>query len=129
MADAPPGLLAGAIVLVPVPLHRGAAARRGFNQAEELAAASLGAPGLPVARLPRRAPGAAGRPRSGRGRGDRLAALGGRHPLRRRAGAAAALLVDDVVTTGATLAACAAALRAAGCREVRAVAYARTPGR
>jgi len=34
-----------------------------------------------------------------------------------------------VVTTGATLAACAAALRSVGVREVRAVAYARTPGR
>jgi predicted amidophosphoribosyltransferase len=37
--------------------------------------------------------------------------------------------VDDVVTTGATLAACADALLAAGAAEVRAVAYARTPGR
>jgi predicted amidophosphoribosyltransferase len=34
-----------------------------------------------------------------------------------------------VITTGATLAGCAAALRAAGCRQVLAVAYARTPGR
>jgi predicted amidophosphoribosyltransferase len=34
-----------------------------------------------------------------------------------------------VVTTGATLAACAAALRAVGADSVRAVAYARTPGR
>ncbi len=40
-----------------------------------------------------------------------------------------AVLVDDVITTGATLAGCAAALRAAGCGEVVAVAYARTPGR
>jgi len=37
--------------------------------------------------------------------------------------------VDDVVTTGATLAARAAALRSVGVREVRAAAYARTPGR
>jgi predicted amidophosphoribosyltransferase len=40
-----------------------------------------------------------------------------------------AVLVDDVVTTGATLAACAAALRAAGSREVTALVFARTPGR
>jgi predicted amidophosphoribosyltransferase len=37
--------------------------------------------------------------------------------------------VDDVVTTGATLAACAGALRAAGARQVAAVAFARTAGR
>ena len=52
--------------------------------------------------------------------------------IRVRAGAALplrALLVDDVVTTGSTLAACAAALEAAGVREVAAIAYARTPGR
>jgi predicted amidophosphoribosyltransferase len=36
------------------------------------------------------------------------------------------ILVDDVQTTGATLAACAAALRAAGSRNVSALTYART---
>jgi predicted amidophosphoribosyltransferase len=40
-----------------------------------------------------------------------------------------ALLVDDVVTTGATLRASAAALGAAGCRQVAAVTFARTLGR
>jgi predicted amidophosphoribosyltransferase len=40
-----------------------------------------------------------------------------------------ALLVDDVVTTGATLRASAAALKAADCRELAAVAFARTLGR
>jgi predicted amidophosphoribosyltransferase len=40
-----------------------------------------------------------------------------------------ATIVDDVATTGATLAACATALRAAGAREVAALAYARTPAR
>jgi predicted amidophosphoribosyltransferase len=40
-----------------------------------------------------------------------------------------AILIDDVVTTGATLDACARALRAAGAQTVKALAYARTPGR
>jgi predicted amidophosphoribosyltransferase len=47
----------------------------------------------------------------------------------RSAPATRVTIVDDVATTGATLAACATALRAAGARQVGALAYARTPAR
>jgi predicted amidophosphoribosyltransferase len=66
----------------------------------------------------------------GRGRIERVAGIAGTVAV--RAGAAApvrALLVDDVVTTGATLAACTSALRAAGVRQIAAIAYARTGAR
>jgi ComF family protein len=128
VAGAPEGLLAAGSALVPVPLHPRRARRRGFNQAEALARAVARRTGLPVASALRRGGGSGSQ--VGRGRGERARALhgsvairdGGRAPPR-------ALLVDDVITTGATLAECAAALRAAGCREVLGVAYARTPGR
>jgi ComF family protein len=128
-ANAPPGLLAGA-ALVPVPIHRVRRRRRGFNQAEELARALAARTGLPVSDCLER-PGASARAAQvGRGRSDRLVAPAGSVRLHRGAAVPLrALLVDDVVTTGATLAACAAALRAEGVREVRAIAYARTPGR
>ena len=45
---------------------------------------------------------------------------------RRTVGGAVVVLVDDVITTGATLEACAAALKDAGAREVRAVTVAQT---
>ncbi len=128
-ANAPPGLLEG-VTLVPVPLHRARRRRRGFNQAEELARALGKRRELPVADCLERTAGSARATQVGRDRDDRLAALAG--SIRLRPGAPVPLrpvLVDDVVTTGATLAACAAALAAEGVREVRAVAYARTPGR
>lgn len=128
-ANAPPALLTG-VTLVPVPIHRVRRRRRGFNQAEELARALAARTGLPVSDCLER-PGASARvAQVGRGRSDRLAAPAGSVRLRRGSAVPLrALLVDDVVTTGATLAACAAALGAKGVREVRAIAYARTPGR
>jgi ComF family protein len=114
--------------LVPVPLHPRRLRKRGFNQAELLAAAIARRTGDVLAPcLERVGPSAT---QVGRDRSERLAAPSG--TVRVHAGAAApamAILVDDVVTTGGTLAACASALRDAGTRGVRAVAYARTPGR
>ena len=131
-ANAPPSWVGGPMahlgrtVLVPVPLHPRRERRRGYDQASLLAHALSERTGLAVEPcLARRGDAGA---QVGRGRADRLAGppgtihVVGEVPER-------ALLVDDVVTTGGTLSACAAALRAAGAREVAAVAYARTPGR
>lgn len=112
--------------LVPVPLHAGRLAERGFNQSEELAR-RLAARW----RLPMRADGLA-RARdtghqAGLSRRERLGNVVGAFVWRAsEPPPARVILVDDVLTTGATLAACADALRAAGAREVRAVALARS---
>ncbi len=111
--------------LMAVPLHAGRLAERGFNQSEELAARLARRSGLPLvpglrrcrdtghqASLSRRA-------RKANIEGAFVWAVHAPPPAR-------VLLVDDVLTTGATLAACADALRAAGTREVRAVALARS---
>jgi len=127
VAAAPAGLLDG-WVLVPVPLHPYRRRRRGFNQAERLAAAIARRRSLECSCcLERRGPPSA---QVGRDRVGRLSITEG--STARIDGAtvpARALLVDDVITTGATLGACARALRLGGAASVAAVAYARTPGR
>lgn len=125
-ANAPRAAWAGG--LVPVPLHPARRRRRGFNQAARLAEALARRAGLPVVDCLERT----GRPLTqvGRDRRERRRAIGGAVAVRRGAAPPPqALLVDDVVTTGATVAACAAALRQGGTIDVRAVAYACTPGR
>jgi predicted amidophosphoribosyltransferase len=125
VAGAPPGLLE-AVVLVPVPLHRVRLRKRGFSQAQRLAAAVARRAGLDCAPCLERRGDAT--PQMGRPRAERLAALRDSIGVVRDV-PATALLVDDVITTGGTLAACAAALESGGCRVAGAVAYARTLGR
>jgi predicted amidophosphoribosyltransferase len=120
-ANADAGILCGS--LVPVPLHPARRRKRGFNQAERLAAALAKRTGLAVADcLSReRAPQQVGRPRGLRAHAAGIAPGGPAPPV--------AVLVDDVLTTGGTLAACAAALRDAGCSQIAALAFARTLAR
>jgi predicted amidophosphoribosyltransferase len=127
-ACAPPGFIAAPAELVPVPLHPKRRRQRGYNQAERLAGALAARTGMRVADvLHRQGPAAR---QVGRGRNERLAGIQGAVAVKDRAVAPGeAVLVDDVATTGATLSACAAALLGAGSRSVRAVTYARTPGR
>lgn len=126
-AGVPPDWLASA-TLVPVPLHPARLRRRGYNQAALVASALAARLDLPLVDcLERRG---ARTTQVGRGRTERLAGVAGSVRVRvPEQVPPTALLVDDVATTGATLAACAAALRDAGAPAVRAVAYARTPGR
>lgn len=127
-AGAPPELIAPQTALVPVPLHPARRRRRGFNQAERIAAALARRTGLQVSDCLVRAGSA--RHQVGSGRAERLEGAGGEVRAAESLPAPrSALLVDDVVTTGSTLAASAHALRAAGAAKVAAIAYARTPGR
>jgi len=120
-------VLGDAHCVVPVPLHPWRRMRRGFNQADDLAR-QLGVPAVRAlwrvrATAPQTGLHAAARRYNVRHafrlspfltRARRLTLVEGR----------IVVLVDDVRTTGATLQACAAALKDAGAREVRALTVA-----
>lgn len=126
-AGVPPGMVHPSVPLVPVPIHPARRRTRGFNQAEHIATALARLRGLEVTDCLRRR--GSSRRQVGRDLRERHEGAAGAFatvagPVPRRA-----VLIDDVITTGSTLAACADALQAAGCEEVAALAYARTPGR
>lgn len=117
--------LAGADMAVAVPMTPWRRWARGFNQADDLARGL----GVPVVRAlarwrPRPAQASLSLPQRQR---NLTAAIVVRRRTAPRLAGARIVLVDDVVTTGATLEACAAALKAAGAADVRAVTVARTP--
>ena len=139
MREAGRGVLEGADVVVPVPLHWWRRRRRGFNQAALLAEHL----GLPVRHALRR--GRWTSPQAGLHAAERRTNVAGAFGLAwrdrwPRVRAAAGLvprplaglivvLIDDVTTTGATGEACARVLRAAGAREVRVLTAARVAAR
>jgi ComF family protein len=126
-ATAPDELLDG-FTLVPVPIHPARLRRRGFNQAERLAAEIGLRRGCPVVDcLERTGPL---RTQVGLDQFERLDAI--EATIRVREGAEVpthVVIVDDVMTTGATMSACAKALFEGGTELAGGLAYAHTPGK
>ncbi len=114
-------LLAGADLLVPVPLHRWRLLHRRYNQAVLLAASlarRTGLPTLPDA-LARIRPTSPLGSHSAAGRAAQMQGAIVVRPARRiRIAGRRVVLIDDVLTSGATARACATALRAAGAAGV-----------
>jgi ComF family protein len=127
MRQAGDTILEDADFVVPVPLHAFRLYRRGFNQAAELAA-YVEIPHLAALRRRRATATQTDLPEAERHRNVRDA-FAVRRSARSAVSGSVVVLIDDVSTTGATLDACAAALLAAGAKEVRALTAARAVSR
>lgn len=113
--------------VIPVPLHHDREKERGFNQAAVIGGELASAVRLPFDEVSLVRTVHSERHRAGmdaRGRRETVAeAFSVRYP--RLIEGETILLVDDVFTTGATVSACAAALMAAGAKEVLVLTIAR----
>jgi ComF family protein len=127
MREAGRELLAGADLLVPVPLHSLRLLQRRFNQSALLAKGLSRATGVPAAltALQRTRRTAAQVGLSQEARQENVArAFGVSRGGARSVKGKNILLIDDVITTGATASACASALIAAGAARVDVLAIA-----
>ena len=124
MADAWRAARLSADLIVPVPLHRGRLAERGYNQAALLARVLSRSVGVPVdERILVRERATAHQ--VGLGRSERQVNVAGAFACRRGLSGQCVAVLDDVCTTGSTLEACAEALRTAGASSVWAFTLAR----
>jgi len=118
---------AGGDLLVPVPVHRERARKRGYDQAVLLAEAAAVGLGIPARTILERSRNTA--PQFDLDRRARRGNVAGAFALRGGCRSAVAgrwpVLVDDVVTTGSTLSACAEVLFRAGAIAVSALTVAR----
>ncbi len=119
----PPGVDA----IVPVPLHAAREAKRGYNQAREIAIFAAELIGIPledrIVRRPRATVEQTALPAAARRRN-----LRGAFEIRASSVPLRVAIVDDVLTTGATAEALALALRRAGCRHIEVWTVARAAG-
>ena len=115
--------LAGPDRLVPVPVHKKRLAERGFNQSQALARELSALTGIPAEDVLEKIIHT--RPQAGLSRKERLANLENAFAVTGAVNGLDILLIDDVATTGSTLEQCAAALKKAGARKVRALTLAR----
>jgi ComF family protein len=110
--------------VVPVPLHPSREARRGYNQAGEIARFAAEILGLPVAgRIAMRV--RATEEQAALPAIVRRVNVSGAFEVRAKTIPPAVAIVDDVLTTGSTADALAGALKQAGCRRVEVWAVAR----